>query len=181
MRNSITWFPYPRSWVNAIALLAIFFGLQYAINPLLQIMQWISVFWPNVWSIFYLIILLTPIIIIAFLHHWFHKILDQFVPDTRVVEVDGQSTIFPNLFSWWQGIYGLFVGAFAYIFALAVIGFIFSFGDIMAAIQNQIARPTPITLNPIDITQFIIRIVCIAYLYHIEFLVQQQLINSSRP
>ncbi len=180
MRNSITWLPYPRSWVNAIAIFAIFFGLKFAISPLIEVMKWIAPFWPNIWSIFYLIVLISPIIVIAFVHHWFHRALDQFVPDTRVVEVDGKPGVFPNLFSWWQGIYGLFVGSFSYLIALAILALIFSFSNVAANITAQIARPNPIPLNPIQIGQFVVQVISAAYLYHIEFLVQQELLASSR-
>lgn len=180
MRNSVSWLPAPRSWVNAIALLLIFFCLQYALEPLIMLLQWIAPFWPNVWSLLYLLVLIGPVLIITFLHHWFHKTLDQFVPDTRVVEIDGQSTAFPNIFSWWQGLYGLFVSTFAYILSLAIISLVFSFGDITTIIKTQLANPAPIIISPIVIGQFILRLIISAYLYHVEFSVQQQLIASNR-
>ena len=55
------------------------------------------------------LLLLVPIVVISFSHHYLHLFLDRFFPDLRLPEMEKVTVFFPSIMSWWEGFYGLLV------------------------------------------------------------------------
>ncbi len=178
MQNLPVWIPYPRCWVNAIALILLMIGLQYALIPLWDILLLIIKYWYNVLYLFYLLSIVITISTVTFLHHWLHRFLDSFFPETRIPATDGEPGFFPNLFSWWQGLYGFLVNNLSTSIVICLIGIFLPKPDIPDAF-NLLAL-TKFEIDTLTIIQIILQVIVAAYLYQIEYLVHQRLMAAGR-
>jgi hypothetical protein len=177
MNNFPSWIPNLRSWLNAIALIVLVMGLQRIIFYLWFWLIFLIHLFPWLIYAFGLLALLSPIIAIAFLHHWLHKFLDNAFPDSKISVNDETPGFFPGLFSWWQGLYGWLVNTLSAYIILYVTGIflpsIFLLNVLVVSPQTQ--------ANPIvSIWMILAQIVVAAFLYQIEYLVQKRLIAEGK-
>ncbi|MBD2520288.1 hypothetical protein H6G93_36185 [Nostoc sp. FACHB-973] len=180
MQNWPSWIPTPRFWVNAIALILLLIGLQYAIAYLGIIIFMLIHFLPRLifvklMYLFSLVAQLCPIVVVAFVHHWLHRFLDSFFPESRVPETESAPGVFPSLISWWEGLYGWSVNIFSTLIAFGLLGLFFPSPDLfnlLTLFKGEVPHMPTIST--------IIQVIIAAYLYQFEYLVHQHLIAAAR-
>lgn len=180
MQNWPSWIPTLRFWVNAIALILLIIGLQYAIAYLGMIIFMLIHLLPRVIFIklmylFSLVAQLCPIIVVAFVHHWLHRFLDTFFPESRLPETELAPGVFPSLLSWWEGLYGLSVNIFSTVIAFGILGLFLPSPDLFNLFnlfKNEVTHLPTISI--------FIKVIIAAYLYQFEYLVHQHLIAAAR-
>ncbi len=180
MQNWPSWIPTPRFWVNAIALILLIIGLQHAIAYLGMIIFMLINLLPRLIFIkliylFSLVAQLSPIILVAFVHHWLHRFLDNFFPESRVTEIESAPGVFPSLLSWWEGLYGWSVNILSAVIAFGILG-LFSPSPDLFNLLTLFKNEAPPLLTISNLIQVIIA----AYLYQFEYLVHQHLIAAAR-
>lgn len=172
-----SWFPLPRSWVNAIALVLLMAGFQHLSSYLWWLISWIITFFPKFIYLVYLIITFSPILLIAIVHHWLHQLLDQFFPESRLSVPETNQSLFPGLLSWWEGLYGWLVNHLSTILSWAILGVFLPFSHNASVMQFS-----PWSLSnlmgqaqPLFSLSLLIQIIFAALFYQFEFKVQQRL------
>ncbi|MEM8673814.1 MAG: hypothetical protein AAGF83_08070 [Cyanobacteria bacterium P01_G01_bin.67] len=142
------------------------------------------------------LILLLPIPIIAFAHHYLYLLLDRYYPDLTPAERGQVTGYFPGIVSWWHGLYGLLVIILALLFSDAVLSIFpwlnlklatidFQLLDLGISASNRIDTWIRIALmilgQPIyqPLLRLVIWIAAAAYLYQFEFTFRQHLISSA--
>lgn len=172
MRNLPNWIPNPTAWMSAILLLILARGVSVVITIIAQLGD--SLIWlPPKWkSILYIVALLSPILIIAVAHHLLHFILDRFFPNIRTPEMTERQGFFPGLMSWWEGFYGWQAIALALLVSSGIqLFFLSSFNSLYDMLDwwNELKKLFTIPN--------LIRLLIIAYLYQLEYLVRQHLMS----
>jgi hypothetical protein len=119
-----------------------------------------------------LLTLLSPVVLIAIVHHWLFRALEYVAPSHRLLLLDVGHGFLPSLMSWWEGLYGWFVGFLAVVIAFALLRMWMPEFDVLAYWLESFAGNQQLTGLVTAI-----RIVIAAYLYHFEFRVQQHLIT----
>ena len=123
------------------------------------------------------LLLILPIVIIAFADYFFNLLCDRYFPDFRSSQMEKVTGFFPSLISWWEGCYGLLV-----IMAALLCSDIF-LSSFEPASTNRLYfwYYTAVMLfsQPIysPIARLFVWIVVAAYLYHFEFIVRKHLIS----
>lgn len=135
------------------------------------------------------LLLIVPIVVIAFAHHYLHLFLDRFLPDIRLPEIEKVSGFFPSIMSWWEGFYGLLVIIVSLLFSDIVLSF-FPFLVFSSDIPNiepstsgrlymwyyfALALFTQPLYSPI--ARLFVWIITAAYLYQFESTIRQHLIS----
>lgn len=102
------WFPYPSCWLKSFVLILFFRVITFPGENLAKFGYNIakSVISPELLAIFAITAFISPIIIIAFSHHYLHLLLRRFTPEIQAPEVGNVQGLFPKLMSWWEGLYG---------------------------------------------------------------------------
>ncbi len=175
MQNWPRWIPTPRSWLNAIALILLVIGLRYALIAIFMIFAVITQPPAKYGYLFSLIVQLSPILIVSITHHWLHRFLDNFFPDTRVSERVTQQGLFPDLISWWEGFYGWFVSSLSDMIILCIFGFFSPETEVF-----NFFTLSQFQLETQQIIPMIIRVIIVAYLYNLQYLVHQHLMAAGR-
>jgi hypothetical protein len=182
MQNWISWVPLPRSWVNAIALILLMATFQHFSGYLWWLISWLITISPKFIYLFYLLATFSPILLIAFAHHWLHQLLDQFFPESRLPNTDPVQGTFPGLMSWWEGFYGWLVNYFSQILSWSILGLLLPISTPTSflkfnswSLQYSLNQP-----HPFFITFLIAQIVFAAYFYQFEHAVQRHLTNTER-
>lgn len=175
------WLPNLRSCVNAVALILLMIGITNLIAhsldkivELIHALPWLS-------GIIVLSIFLFPMVAIAFLHHWFHTFLDIFFPESRIPEDGVQAGWFPNIISWWEGIYGWSVNVLSGLFVFFVLSAL-TFSDysshMLSLLGEMMSKNNDFYLPSVRFT--VLQMIVAACLYQLEYLVQQRLVAAAR-
>ncbi|NET61011.1 MAG: hypothetical protein F6K47_34240 [Symploca sp. SIO2E6] len=172
MKNLPNWIPNPNAWMNAILLLLLIRGISALINIILQMSESLMAISPKIRIVFYFLVLLSPILVIAVVHHWLYIFLDRFFPNSRSPEMSSPQGFFPGLMSWWEGFYGWQAIALATLVSTAVtIIFLPSFNSLSQLLDGWDGVKSFLTVP------MLIRLVTIAYLYQLEHLVREHLMS----
>ena len=169
MRNWPSWIPNPNSWMSAILLILLVRGIAVVIGRIFEMGYSLMELSPKMQIIFYFALLLSPIPVVAIAHHWLHRFLDRYSPNTRSAEFGKIEGIFPSLMSWWEGLYGWMTIALAMLISGMARFFFFSnysLSEIFSWWDEMAKFFTVYTL---------IRVVVAAYLYQFEYTVRQHL------
>ena len=191
-------------------LLGLFYWLSYLLgillnlfpefvkNFILWIFQIILVFLVNIFTFITTIssplLLILPIVVIAFADHFFNLFLDRYFPDIRSSQMEKVTGFFPSLISWWEGFYGLLVIMISLLCSdivlslFPILAFNSDISNIETASTSRLFFWYYIALmlfsQPLytPIARLFIWIIVAAYLYHFETTVRQHLIsvNSSK-
>ena len=172
MNNWPSWFPKPNAWMNAILLILLVRGLAVILRVILEMghsMTWIS---PKLQILLYYAALLSPILVIAVVHHWLHVFLDRSFPGTRSPEISPSNSVLPGLMSWWEGFYGWMAIALAFLVS-SIVQVIFwptvSFPYGTLAWWDE--------LKDLFTAETLYRLITTAYLYQFEHIVRQHLMS----
>jgi hypothetical protein len=172
------WIPAPRAWVNAVALIMLMIAWQYAIaylyeNVGLRMNSMIHLPW-KVWCVLILLGLLSPILLVAFLHHWLHRLLDNFFPESKLPETQTVPETFPGVMSWWQGLYGWLVDILSTVIAFTLV--VLFLPDNSMYYFLKLFSTEAIHWYTIPI---IIKVVIAACFYQFEYVLHQRLIAAA--
>lgn len=196
MQSLPAWIPAPRTWVNALALFALLTGFDYMVSYLYHhLWPFLLIIWNFLrevapWLLYTLVytgvllISIFPIFLISFLHHWLHQVLDNFFPESKIPGEDEVKGLFPNLFSWWQGVFGWLVINLSTTIAINILAIFLPSTQLLSAQVPSVDIITVKVYNVfaagISIPKLIIQIIVAAYLYQLEYLIQQKLITAGR-
>jgi hypothetical protein len=180
MQNLPAWIPIPRSWFNALGLILLMAGIQWATSYLWVIIRPI-IGLPRIGLLVYFLLFIAgPIVLIAFIHHWLHRILDEFFPDSRIPDTEALQGTFPTLLSWWQGLYGWVVNYLSVIVwtLLLVIVFPIPFG--FSSVSSMLLLAAPVNpINPWYIAEFVVKVIAAAFFYQFEYSVQRHILAAA--
>lgn len=105
------WFPYPSSWLKAfilnLLLSVIIFVLKNPVNLAYPIAYFTNS--PQLFAIFTILLLLSPIPIISFTHHYLHLLISRFTSEIQAPEIGRVQGLLPGLMSWYEGLYAWLV------------------------------------------------------------------------
>ncbi len=180
MQSWPSWIPTPRFWVNAIALILLMIGFQYAIVYLWVIISILAHLLPQpifvkLAYLFSLLAQLFPIVLLAFVHHWLHRFLDSFFPESRLPETELATGVFPSFISWWSGLYGWVVNILSSVIAFGLIMLFSPSPDLLSVFTLFKTQGQSLLIVPT-----LIRVLIAAYLYQFQYLVHQRLIAAGR-
>ncbi|MEH2313944.1 MAG: hypothetical protein V7K35_21665 [Nostoc sp.] len=104
-------FPYPSSWLKALILTLFLRVIIFIINNTGKIGYQIVYFVnsPELFFIFTILLLLSPIPIISFTHHCLHLLIGRFIPEIQAPEIGRTQGFLPGIMSWWEGLYAWLV------------------------------------------------------------------------
>ena len=174
MKNLPAWIPNFNSWMSAIFLLLLVRGMKYMLRAILENTDYrfLKLLSLNSHAVLYLLIILSPIAIIAIAHHILHISLDLFIPDSQTPEMKGRKFWFPGIMSWWEGLYGWLAIVLTMIIS-TVIGVIVFSPNYYLSEMNSWWLGARNFFHPL----MFIRLICVAYLYQFEQIVRQHLIS----
>lgn len=176
------WFPSMRAWVTAIVVILLMAGTQVISSYLWWFIAWLIQIFPKAIYIFYLLVTFSPIALIAFIHHWFHQLLDQFFPESRLPDTAIEPGNLPGLISWWQGLYGWLVNQLSTVLSWAIFGLLLPMPTPTSILQfspwnfaSSLNQPQPLLIALLTI-----RIICAAFFYQFESAVQLHMVATNR-
>lgn len=173
MKNWPSWIPNPNSWLSAIVLIVLISGFLAATPWLVLLLQFIGQFSPKLAMGLWFCAYLSPIALIAAIHHASHQLLDRYFPQTRSPATDKVEGWMPTLMSWWEGLYGWLTIVLALFVSNALLA-VFAPSSLFANSHFLDFSTTQMEGQFVILT--LVRLLCAAYLYHFESLVRQHLI-----
>lgn len=169
------WFPYPSSWLKALILTLFLSVIIFVLNNPGKVGYRIVylVQSPELFAIFTILLLLCPIPIISFTHHFIHLLIIQFTSEIQAPEIGRTQGLLPGMMSWWEGLYAWLVIAISTLIAAL-------FSTILLPLFNlsyarSVEYYTQIQ-NNIIIIFGLFQISGMALIYQIEYLVRQRII-----
>lgn len=169
MNNWPKWIPSPNAWMSSLLLIVLVRGIAVLVRVILQMSHSLLEISPKLQILMYLAALLSPILIIAIVHHFIHLFFDRSFPNIRSPENDNIQGIFPGLMSWWEGFYGWMTIALAFLLT-SVIEVIFYPGFNYYGMLNWWEE-----LKDLFTLTTLLRIFTAAYIYQLEQLVRKHL------
>jgi hypothetical protein len=172
MRNWRAWIPSPNSWMNAILLILLWRGIAVVIRIIFQQGDSLMAISPRLRLLLYFSALLSPILVIAIVHHWLHQFIDRFFPNTRSPEMSRTEGVLPTLMSWWEGFYGWMAIALAIVVSSMIqiisspsFNFLYDLLAWWDELRELFTLPT------------LYQLITAAYLYEFEHLVRHHLMS----
>ncbi|MBK5648469.1 MAG: hypothetical protein I4N51_16460 [Acinetobacter sp.] len=171
--------PGARAWVNAVGLILLLLAWQYVLTQIYEhiilVINWRYIS-PKVLYVLLLLAFLSPIAVVAFAHHWMHRLLDNFFPESKLPETETVPGTFPGIISWWQGLFGWIAKLISSAIAYTTLALFLSENALAYYFLKfftagwDIGRVVPI----------LIQIIIAAFLYQFEYAVNQRLIAAAR-
>jgi hypothetical protein len=169
------WIPNINAWMSAILLLLLVRGMKFAIREIWEATgeRILNLLSSTSHLVLYLLLLLSPIVVIAIAHNLLHIFLDLFFPDIQTPEMSTPKSIwFPSLMSWWEGFYGWLTIALVMIIS-TIIGIIIFSPSYYLSEMTDWWYGMKNFFNPL----MLIRLISAAYLYQFEYLVRTHLMT----
>jgi hypothetical protein len=171
------WFPYPSSWLKALIILLLLGVIIFAIEIIGKVEYRIVYFVrsPEIFAIITILIVLSPILIIAFTHHFLHIFISRFFPEIQSKEIGRTQGLLPGIISWWEGLYGWLVIVMSTLLSFLACTFFLPFFRLSYRVS---------VINYTDFQQKIILLFGFFWLfagsliYQIEFLFKRRLIAA---
>ncbi|BBD63056.1 hypothetical protein NIES2109_59060 (plasmid) [Nostoc sp. HK-01] len=168
--------PYPSCWLKSFILMIFLRVIGFVAEISIKLGYGVAKLAdsPELLAIFGIITILSPIVVIAFTHHYLHLIFSRFISEIQAPEVGIVKGLLPKLMSWWEGLYGWVVIILS-TFVAALLCTI-----ILPVFHLSYAKP------PETYTQFEQQIIVIfgiiwliqgSLIYQIDYLVKQRLIS----
>jgi len=180
MKNWPAWIPYPGSWFSALFLLLLGSGLTYGMALLLRLGLSIGQISPRLAALVWLLALLSPVALIAIAHHFLHRFLDRFFPDTQILDIGKAQGIFPSLMSWWEGLYGWLVLILTPLIVMGILGTFSSSAHLLGDLHKTLTLLNEM-FSSWDKARHLLRLPTLlwvaiaAYLYQFQALVHHRL------
>ncbi|MBD2530288.1 hypothetical protein H6G97_12190 [Nostoc flagelliforme FACHB-838] len=170
------WFPYPSSWLKALILNLFLSVIIFVLNNPGKVGYRIVYFVksPELLVTFTIFLLLSPIPIISFTHHFLHLLISRFISEIQAPEIGRTQGFFPGIMSWWEGLYAWLVIAFSTLIAVlfsTILLPLFNFSyarliEYYAQIQNNII-----------VIFSLFQISSMALIYQIQYLVRCRILS----
>lgn len=172
MRNWPSWIPDPNAWTSAILLILLTRGLAVVLKVIVEMGDFLIHPSPKLGFLLWICASLSPILLIAIVHHWLYRFLDHYYPTTRSPEMAGTDGFFPGLMSWWEGLYGWMVLSLSLLASNAILIVILPTPKLVYNIYDFWAQKG----NLLTVST-LLQVIAAAYLYHFEYLVRQHLLS----
>lgn len=103
--------PYPSCWLKSLILMIFLRVIGFVAEMSIKLGYGVAKLAdsPELLAIFAIINILSPIVFIAFTHHYLHLIFSRFISEIQAPEVGIVKGLVPKLMSWWEGLYGWLV------------------------------------------------------------------------
>ena len=172
------WFPYPSSWLKALILTLFLRVIIFVVNNTGKFSYRIAYFVnsPELFFIFTILLLLSPIPIISFTHHCLHLFIGRFIPEIQAPEIGRTQGLLPGIMSWWEGLYAWLVIAISTLIAALFSTILIPFFNLSYA--RLIEDYTEIENNNIMLVFGLFYIYGGALTYQIEYLVRHRIISA---
>ena len=174
MRNWPSWLPDPNAWTSAILLILLMRGLAVVLRIIVEMGDFLIHPSPKLGFILWIFASLSPILLIAVVHHWLYRFLDYYSPTTRSPEMAGTDGFFPGLMSWWEGLYGWMVLTLSVLASNVILVIVLPMPEIVYNIHQFWAQ----TEN-LSTLSTLLQAIAAAYLYQFEYFVRQHLLSVS--
>ncbi|MBC1276761.1 hypothetical protein GNF10_12395 [Nostoc sp. UCD121] len=174
------WFPYPSSWLKALILTLFLRVIVFVINNAGKVGYRIAYFVqsPELFAIFIILLILSPIPIISFTHHFLHLLVSRFISEIQAPEIGRTQGLLPGIMSWWEGLYAWLVILISTLAtALCLIILLLLFNPSYARAIEYYPQIPNINNNVILILG-LFYISAGALTYQIEYLVKHRIISS---
>ncbi|MBN4005365.1 hypothetical protein [Nostoc sp. LPT] len=114
------WFPYPSSWLKAFILTLFLRVIIFVIKNTGKVGYDIVYFVhsPELFFIFTILLILSPIPIISLTHHCLHLLISRFASETQAPEIGRTQGLLPGIMSWWEGLYAWLIIAISTLIVL---------------------------------------------------------------
>ena len=123
MQKNSLWFPRFSSWLSGLLLLLLTGGLTSSMERIFDALASLMDAFPRLFFFGVAFAIVSPIGIIAYVHHLIQLILDKLDPDGAGGKTSkGFGLFWPNIFSWWEGTYGWLVILLATILTIGLLG-----------------------------------------------------------
>lgn len=171
------WFPYPSSWLKALILAFFLRVIIFIIDSTSKVGYRIAYFVNSLelFVMFTILLILSPIIIISFTHHCLHLLLSRFIPEIQAPEIGKTQGFFPGIMSWWEGLYAWLVIGISTLIAIFFCTIFLPSDNITYTRSLEYYR---IFHNKIIVTFGFFYIFSAALVYQIEYLVRQRIISA---
>ncbi|MBD2460503.1 hypothetical protein H6G89_05540 [Oscillatoria sp. FACHB-1407] len=170
----MSWLPNLGSWVRAIALTVLMWGLQVGIGYVWQIIGIVIRWSPRLGFLVGVLMVLSPILLIAVVHHFSQGLLNQIDPQGRSPRQSQEPGLFPGLLSWWEGFYGWTVSLLSMLTSYLLLGIVLPSFSLTTLLY------TPFTSGEFTLVMTsLVRVVIAAFLYHFEYAVQQSWLTGN--
>ncbi|MDZ8034102.1 hypothetical protein [Nostoc sp. DedSLP04] len=173
------WFPYPSSWFKALILTlflrVIIFIVQNTGKLGYDIVYFVRS--PELFLIFTILLILSPIPIISLTNHCLHLLISRFISEIQAPEIGTTQGLLPGLMSWWEGLYAWLVIVISTLIAAL-------FSTILLPLFNpnydrQLEYYTQLeNINNIILIFGLFYIYAGALIYQIEYLVKNRIIPA---
>ncbi|MEH1950198.1 MAG: hypothetical protein V7K77_25060 [Nostoc sp.] len=174
------WFPYPSSWLKALILTlflrVIIFIVQNTGKLGYDIIYFVHS--PELFFIFTILLILSPIPIISLTHHCLHLLISRFISEIQAPEIGRAQGLLPGIMSWWEGLYAWLVIVIsiliAAVFSIILIPLFYPSYNRQIEYYTQIQNIN----NNIGLIFGLFYISVSALIYQIEYLVRYRIISA---
>ncbi|MEL6581360.1 MAG: hypothetical protein AAFQ14_16585 [Cyanobacteria bacterium J06621_12] len=172
---------------------------QFIQQIIISLISFITSIIGNLITLISPLILLLPIPIVAFAHHYLYLLLDRFYPELTAGERGRVTGYIPGIVSWWHGLFALVVVVMAMLCSDSLLSILpwlsHNAADCLASQTSELnaSATTRVGLwvqialmifrQPIysPFLRLVIWVVSAAYLYQFEFIFRQHLITANDP
>ncbi|MDZ8108922.1 MAG: hypothetical protein RM338_25315 [Nostoc sp. DedQUE12a] len=171
------WFPYPSSWLKALILALFLRVIIFVIDSTGKVGYRIAYFVNSLelFVMFTILLILSPIIIISFTHHCLHLLLSRFISEIQAPEIGKTQGFFPGIMSWWEGLYAWLVIVISTLIAIFFCTIFLPSSNITYTQSLEYYRNFH---NKIIVIFGFFYIFAAALVYQIEYLVRQRIISA---
>ncbi|MBW4675295.1 MAG: hypothetical protein KME52_15125 [Desmonostoc geniculatum HA4340-LM1] len=171
------WFPYPSSWLKALILALLLKVIIFVVDSTGKVGYRIAYFVNSLelFVMFTILLILSPIIIITFTHHCLHLLISRFISEIQAPEIGKTQGFFPGIMSWWEGLYAWLV--------IVISTLIATFFCTIFLPDFNLSYAQPLEYyrgfhNKIIVLFGLFYILTGALIYQIEYLVRQRIISA---
>ena len=170
------WLPYPTCWLKSLIISVFLRYIIYVAEMIVKTGYRLAyvVNSSELFVLFTIIIIISPIILIAFTHHYLHLVLSRFIPQIKAPELGKTKGLVPQLMSWWEGLYGWLVIVLSTLNSTMICSLFFPFFNL--SYLKLVEEYTQFQQNIIVIFG-IIWLIQAALIYQVEYLVRHRLVS----
>ncbi|MEH1809119.1 hypothetical protein [Nostoc sp.] len=174
------WLPYPSSWLKALILTLFLRVIIFIVKNTGKLGYDIVYFVhsPQLFVIFTILLILSPIPIISLTHHCLHLLISRFISEIQAPEIGRTQGLLPGIMSWWEGLYAwlvivisILIAAF---FCTILLPLFYPSYDRQIEYYTQIQNIN----NNIGLIFGLFYISAGALIYQIEYLVRHRIISA---